>query len=151
LVAISRLLNATLVIPEIQESTHSKGIRYVLHGFCCHYVLHINILLVWCLYTTLFVFEILFSLKFKSFSYLYNEEQFIAYLKNDVVIAKSLPESLMERRKRNEIPTFKPTSSSSLNFYLKEILPKLKKSKVIGLVIANGGALQVFNILQLSI
>ncbi|BAT78912.1 hypothetical protein LR48_Vigan04g112200 [Vigna angularis] len=108
LVAISRLLNATLVIPEIQESTHSKGI----------------------------------SLKFKSFSYLYNEEQFIAYLKNDVVIAKSLPESLMERRKRNEIPTFKPTSSSSLNFYVKEILPKLKKSKVIGLVIANGGALQ---------
>ncbi|WVZ18535.1 hypothetical protein V8G54_005857 [Vigna mungo] len=108
LVAISRLLNATLVIPEIQESTHSKGI----------------------------------SLKFKSFSYLYNEEQFIAYLKNDVVIAKSLPESLMERRKGNEIPTFKATSSSSPNFYLKEILPKLKKSKVIGLVIANGGALQ---------
>ncbi|KAL9312807.1 hypothetical protein ACSQ67_018259 [Phaseolus vulgaris] len=108
LVAISRLLNATLVIPEIQESTHSKGI----------------------------------SAKFKSFSYIYNEEQFIAYLKNDVVIAKSLPESLLERRKRNEIPTFKPTSSSSLNFYTKEILPKLKKSKVIGLVIANGGALQ---------
>jgi len=50
----------------------------------------------------------------------------------------------MERRKRNEIPTFKPTSSSSLNFYIKEVLPKLKKSKVIGLVIANGGALQVF-------
>lgn len=29
LVAISRLLNATLVIPEIQESSGSKGIRYV--------------------------------------------------------------------------------------------------------------------------
>ncbi|RDY10910.1 hypothetical protein CR513_04492, partial [Mucuna pruriens] len=108
LIAISRLLNATLVIPEIQESTRSKGI----------------------------------SSKFKSFSYLYNEEQFIAYLKNDVIIAKTLPESLMERRKRNEFPTFKPTSSSSLNFYIKEILPKLKKSKVIGLIIANGGALQ---------
>ncbi|KAH1255589.1 Protein EMBRYO SAC DEVELOPMENT ARREST 30 [Glycine soja] len=108
LVAISRLLNATLVIPEIQESTRSKGI----------------------------------SSKFKSFSYLYNEEQFIAFLKNDVIIAKSLPESLMERRRRNEFPTFKPTSSASLNFYIKEILPKLKKSKVIGLIIANGGALQ---------
>ncbi|TKY74022.1 GDP-fucose protein O-fucosyltransferase [Spatholobus suberectus] len=108
LVAISRLLNATLVIPEIQESTRSKGI----------------------------------SSKFKSFSYLYNEEQFIAYLKNDVIIAKTLPEGLLERRRRNEFPTFKPTSSASLNFYIKDILPKLKKSKVIGLIIANGGALQ---------
>lgn len=104
----------------------------------------INIFLLWCLCTILFVFEILFSSKFKSFSYLYNEEQFIAFLKNDVIIAKSLPESLMERRRRNEIPTFKPTSSASLNFYIEEILPKLKKSKVIGLIIANGGALQVF-------
>lgn len=85
-----------------------------------------------------------FSPKFKSFSYIYNEEQFIAYLKNDVIIAKTLPESLMERRRRNEVPTFKPTSSASPNFYMKEILPKLKKSKVIGLIIANGGALQVF-------
>lgn len=104
----------------------------------------INIFLLWCLCTILFVFEILFSSKFKSFSYLYNEEQFITFLKNDVIIAKSLPESLMERRRRNEIPTFKPTSSASLNFYIEEILPKLKKSKVIGLIIANGGALQVF-------
>ena len=104
----------------------------------------INIFLLWCLCTILFVFEILFSSKFKSFSYLYNEEQFIAFLKNDGIIAKSLPESLMERRRRNEIPTFKPTSSASLNFYIEEILPKLKKSKVIGLIIANGGALQVF-------
>lgn len=106
-------------------------VHYILVFYCCgSYII--------------FFFEILFSAKFKSFSYIYNEEQFIAYLKNDVVIAKSLPESLLERRKRNEIPTFKPTSSSSLNFYTKEILPKLKKSKVIGLVIANGGALQVF-------
>lgn len=104
----------------------------------------INIFLLWCLCTILFVIEILFSSKFKSFSYLYNEEQFIAFLKNDVIIAKSLPESLMERRRRNEIPTFKPTSSASLNFYIEEILPKLKKSKVIGLIIADGGALQVF-------
>ncbi|CAL0326764.1 unnamed protein product [Lupinus luteus] len=108
LVAISRLLNATLVIPEIQESTLSKGT----------------------------------SLKFKSFSYVYNEEEFIAYLKNDVIIVKTLPGSLMERRERNEFPTFKPKSSASPNFYIKEILPKLKKSKVIELIIANGGALQ---------
>ncbi|KAJ6757493.1 PROTEIN EMBRYO SAC DEVELOPMENT ARREST 30 [Salix koriyanagi] len=47
LVTISRLLNATLVIPEIQESLQSKHISY----------------------------------KFKSFSYLYDEDQFIASLK----------------------------------------------------------------------
>lgn len=109
LVAISRLLNATLIIPEIQESIRSKGI----------------------------------SSRFKSFSYLYDEDQFITYLKHDVIIAKTLPESLMERRKRNEFPTFRPTSSASPNFYIQELLPKLKKSKVIGLIISNGGALQV--------
>ncbi|KAJ7956951.1 O-fucosyltransferase family protein [Quillaja saponaria] len=110
LVAISRLLNATLVIPEIQESIRSKGISH----------------------------------KFKSFSYLYNEEQFIAYLKNDVVIVKTLPDNLKVARKRNEFPTFRPKSSASPNFYIKEILPKLKKAKVIGLIITDGGCLQSF-------
>ncbi|XP_010247139.1 PREDICTED: uncharacterized protein At1g04910 [Nelumbo nucifera] len=108
LVTISRLLNATLVIPEIQESTHSKGI----------------------------------SSKFNSFSYLYNEEQFVAALSNDVVIVKSLPDSLKEARKRKEIPTFKLKSSASPNFYINEVLPKLKKARVVGLVLANGGCLQ---------
>ncbi|KAL2550289.1 O-fucosyltransferase family protein [Forsythia ovata] len=75
LVTVSRLLNATLVIPDIQESTRSKGI----------------------------------SSKFKSFSYLYNEEQFISALANDVII---------------------------------EVVPKLKKSKVIGLILSDGGCLQ---------
>ncbi|KAI4307030.1 hypothetical protein L6164_030265 [Bauhinia variegata] len=108
LVTVSRLLNATLVIPEIQQSTRSKGI----------------------------------SVKFKSFSYVYNEEQFIAYLKNDVIIAKTLPESFKEIRRRNDFPTFKPKSSASPNFYLQEILPKLKRSKVVGLIITEGGCLQ---------
>ncbi|KAF7816630.1 protein EMBRYO SAC DEVELOPMENT ARREST 30-like [Senna tora] len=108
LVAISRLLNATLVIPEIQESTRSRGISW----------------------------------KFKSFSYIYNEDQFIAYLKNDIIIAKTLPENLKEGRRRNEFPTFRPKSSTSPNYYIEEILPKLKKSKVIGLIISTGGCLQ---------
>ncbi|XP_034924990.1 protein EMBRYO SAC DEVELOPMENT ARREST 30 isoform X2 [Populus alba] len=108
LVTISRLLNATLVIPEIQESLQSKGISY----------------------------------KFKSFSYLYDEEQFIASLKNDVIIVNSLPENLKAGRRRNEIHTYKPKSSASPNFYVKEILPELKKSKVIGLVLHDGGCLQ---------
>ncbi|KAI9123700.1 hypothetical protein K1719_005000 [Acacia pycnantha] len=108
LVAISRLLNATLVIPEIQRSIRSKGI----------------------------------SSKFKSFSYIYNEEQFIAYLKNDIIITKTLPENLKERRRRNEFPMFKLKSSTSSNFYIDEVLPKLKKSKVIGFIISTGGCLQ---------
>ncbi|KAG2316231.1 hypothetical protein Bca52824_019353 [Brassica carinata] len=98
LVTISRLLNATLIIPELQESLRSKGI----------------------------------SNKFKSFSYLYDEEQFISFLK----MRLSLP------RKRNEFPLFKPKNSASPNFYLEDVLPKLKKSNVIGLVIHDGGCLQ---------
>ncbi|KAA8547642.1 hypothetical protein F0562_004071 [Nyssa sinensis] len=108
LVTISRLLNATLVIPEIQESTHSKGI----------------------------------SSKFNGFSYLYNEEQFIAALTNDVVVIKSLPPNLKEARKQKQYPTFKPRSSASPNFYISEVLPKLKKAKVIGLVLTDGGCLK---------
>ncbi|XP_062166621.1 protein EMBRYO SAC DEVELOPMENT ARREST 30 isoform X3 [Alnus glutinosa] len=103
-----RLLNATLVIPEIQESTRSKGI----------------------------------SFKFKSFSYLYEEEQFIVSLKNDVIIVKSLPENLKAGRRRSEFPTFRPKSSASPKYYIEEILPKLKKAKVIGLILTDGGCLQ---------
>ncbi|OUZ99464.1 GDP-fucose protein O-fucosyltransferase [Macleaya cordata] len=108
LVTISRLLNATLVIPEIQESTRSKGI----------------------------------SSKFRSFSYLYNEDQFIAALTKDVIVVRSLPKSLKEARKRNEFPTFKPKRSTSPSFYIREILPKLRKNKVVGLVLTDGGCLQ---------
>lgn len=108
LVTVSRLLNATLVIPDIQESTRSKGI----------------------------------STKFKSFSYLYNEEQFISALASDVIIVKSLPSNLKEARKRKQYPIFKPKSSASPSFYVQEVLPKLKKAKVIGLVLSDGGCLQ---------
>ncbi|XP_073063690.1 protein EMBRYO SAC DEVELOPMENT ARREST 30-like isoform X3 [Primulina eburnea] len=108
LVAISRLLNATLVIPEIQGSTQSKGI----------------------------------SSKFRSFSYLYNEEQFISVLANDVIIARNLPHDLMETRKRKQYPIFKPKRLSSPNYYLQDVLPKLKSAKVIGLILTDGGCLQ---------
>ncbi|PIN22026.1 hypothetical protein CDL12_05271 [Handroanthus impetiginosus] len=108
LVAVSRLLNATLVIPEIQESTQSKGI----------------------------------SSKFKSFSYLYDEEQFMAALASDVIIVKSLPSNMKEGRRRKQYPIFRPKSSSSPNLYLHEILPKLKNAKVIGLILTDGGCLQ---------
>uniref|UniRef100_A0A1D1XIT6 O-fucosyltransferase family protein n=1 Tax=Anthurium amnicola TaxID=1678845 RepID=A0A1D1XIT6_9ARAE len=107
-VTIARLLNATLVIPEIQESLRSKGI----------------------------------SSKFRSFSYLYNEEQFIAALTNDVTVVRSLPTGLQEDRKKNKFPIYSPQHSASPSFYLDEVLPKLKESKVIGLVITGGGCLQ---------
>ncbi|CAI9299357.1 unnamed protein product [Lactuca saligna] len=108
LVTISRLLNATLVIPELQESVNSKGI----------------------------------GSEFKSFSYLYNEEHLINSLKNDVIIVKDLPPKLKEARKRKECPIFKPKSSASPEYYVKQVLPKLKKGKVIGLVIIDGSCLQ---------
>ncbi|KAK3002481.1 hypothetical protein RJ639_020334 [Escallonia herrerae] len=108
LVTISRLLNATLVVPEIQESTQSKGI----------------------------------SSKFRSFSYIYNEEQFVSALANDVNIVKSLPLKLKEARKQKKYPTFKPKRTASPSYYTREVLPELKKAKVIGLVLTDGGCLK---------
>ncbi|KAI4320254.1 hypothetical protein MLD38_033753 [Melastoma candidum] len=108
LVAVSRLLNATLVIPEIQESTRSKGI----------------------------------SSAYRSFSYIFNEDQFIVALSNDVKIIKSLPQSMKESMKKKEYPIFKPTGRSSPNFYLNEVLPKLKKAGAIVLLVTDGGCLQ---------
>lgn len=158
LVAISRLLNATLVIPEIQQSVSSKGIRYVcqcfrrnLYAFVLFLIFSHPFVLNLCIYVFTWAFNISFSSRFKSFSYIYDEEQFIAYLKNDVIILKTLPENLKERRRRNEIQSFKLKSSNSPNFYLEEVLPKLKKSKVIGLIISTGGGLQVFHVLKPSI
>ena len=146
LVAISRLLNATLVIPEIQQSVSSKGIRYVcqcfrrnLYAFVLFLIFSHPFVLNLCIYVFTWAFNISFSSRFKSFSYIYDEEQFIAYLKNDVIILKTLPENLKERRRRNEIQSFKLKSSKSPNFYLEEVLPKLKKSKVIGLIISTAG------------
>ncbi|XP_020254873.1 uncharacterized protein At1g04910-like isoform X3 [Asparagus officinalis] len=103
-----RLLNATLVIPELQQSLRSKGI----------------------------------SPKFRSFSYLYNEEQFIGALSNDVVVVKNLPEDLKKARKKIKFPTFSPQRLASPTFYIEEVLPKLKISKVVRLLITDGGCLE---------
>ena len=91
----------------------------------------------------LFTFFLSGSPKFRSFSYLYNEEQFIAALSNDVVVVKSLPKDLKEVRKTAKFPTFSPQRSASPSFYIKEVLPKLKSSKVVGLLITDGGCLEV--------
>ncbi|XP_028085148.1 O-fucosyltransferase 27 [Camellia sinensis] len=107
-VVISRLLNATLVIPEIQSTTSSKGI----------------------------------SSEFKSFAYLYDEDQFIAALAKDVTIVKTLPKNLKGARRKKEIPMFRVPYSASPYFYLRHVLPVLNKHSVVELVISDGGCLQ---------
>ncbi|KAK2966209.1 hypothetical protein RJ640_027874 [Escallonia rubra] len=107
-VVIARLLNATLVIPEIQSTTSSKGI----------------------------------SSEFKSFAYLYNEDQFIAALAKDVSIIKTLPKNLKGARRKKEIPSFKLPSSASPFFYLRHVLPVLNKHSVVEVVVSDGGCLQ---------
>ncbi|KAF5480120.1 hypothetical protein F2P56_000887 [Juglans regia] len=107
-VAVSRLLNATLVIPEIQSTTSSKGI----------------------------------SSDFKSFAYLYNEDQFMAALAKDVNIVKTLPKNLKWARRKKEIPSFKVPYSASPYYYLNQVLSVLKKHSVVELVVPEGGCLQ---------
>ncbi|GAA0143287.1 hypothetical protein LIER_04008 [Lithospermum erythrorhizon] len=108
LVTLARLLNATLIVPEFQESLRSKGI----------------------------------SSNFKSFSYIYNEDHFIQALANDVSILKNLPPEFKEARKQKQYPIFKPKISTGPDFYMTEVLPKLIQSKVVGLVLGDGGCLQ---------
>ncbi|XP_052195735.1 O-fucosyltransferase 27 isoform X2 [Diospyros lotus] len=107
-VVVSRLLNATLVIPEILSTTSSKGI----------------------------------SSEFKSFPYLYNEDEFVAALAKDVRIVKSLPKNLKGARRKKEIPMFKVSYSTSPNFYLQRVLPVLNRHSVVELVVSDGGCLQ---------
>lgn len=85
-----------------------------------------------------------FSSKYTSFSYIYNEEQFIAALKSDVIVVKTLPSELKEARRQKQFPIFKPTRSASPSYYTSEVLPALEKAKVVGLVISDGGCLQVW-------
>ncbi|KAB5561030.1 hypothetical protein DKX38_005987 [Salix brachista] len=107
-VVISRLLNATLVIPEIQSTTRSKGI----------------------------------SSQFKSFAYLYNEDNFMAALVKDVKVVKTLPQNLKDARKLKNIPSFRVPNSASPYFYLHHVLPVLNKHGVVELVVTDGGCLQ---------
>ncbi|KAL7141163.1 hypothetical protein ABFS83_08G035600 [Erythranthe nasuta] len=107
-VVIARLLNATLVIPEIQSTTSSKGI----------------------------------STEFKSFAYLYSEDQFIAALAQDIKIVKTLPKNLKGARRKKEIPSFKVAKSASPFFYLHHVLPVLSRHSVVELVVPDGGCLQ---------
>ncbi|KAK9114849.1 hypothetical protein Syun_021646 [Stephania yunnanensis] len=107
-VAVARLMNATLVIPELQSTTSSKGT----------------------------------SSDFKSFAYLYNEDQFIAALAKDVIVVKTLPKNLKWARRKKEIPSFRTVRTASPNYYRHHVLPVLKRHGVVELVISDGGCLQ---------
>lgn len=107
-VVVSRLLNATLVIPEIQSTTSSKGI----------------------------------SSEFKSFAYLYNEDQFMVALAKDIKVVKTLPKHLKVGRRKKKIPVFKVSYSASPYFYLHRVLPILTMHSVVELVVYDGGCLQ---------
>ncbi|XP_010999422.1 PREDICTED: uncharacterized protein At1g04910-like [Populus euphratica] len=107
-VVISRLLNAALVIPEIQSTTRSKGI----------------------------------SSQFKSFAYLYNEDNFMAALVKDIKVVKTLPQNLKDARRLKKIPSFRVPNSASPYFYLHHVLPVLNKHVVVELVVSDGGCLQ---------
>ncbi|CAN6479262.1 unnamed protein product [Victoria cruziana] len=108
IVAISRLLNAALVIPELQPTTSSKGI----------------------------------SSGFKSFNYLYDEDHFIAALAKDVMVVKTLPKQLKVAKRNNDVPVFTVRFSTSPDFYLKSVLPMLKRHSIVEILVPDGGCLQ---------
>lgn len=83
------------------------------------------------------------SPKFKSFSYLYDEDHFIHALSSDVVIVHGLPKDLREARKKIKFPTVSPRNSATAEYYIKEVLPRLVKSKVLGIIVNGGNCLQV--------
>ncbi|GMH20637.1 hypothetical protein Nepgr_022478 [Nepenthes gracilis] len=107
-VVVARLLNATLVVPEILSTTSSKGI----------------------------------SPEFKSFAYLYNEDQFMVALAKDVDIVKTLPKNLKEARRKKAIPIYRVPHSASPHFYLHQVLPMLRKHSVVELIVSDGGCLK---------
>lgn len=83
------------------------------------------------------------SPKFKSFSYLYDEDHFIDALSGDVAIVRGLPKDLREARKKIKFPTVSPRNSATPEYYITEVLPRLVKSKVIGVIVNGGNCLQV--------
>lgn len=82
------------------------------------------------------------SSQFKSFAYLYNEEQFVLSLSKDVTVVRTLPKDLKGARRKKEIPVFKVPYSASPFYYLRHVLPVLKKHSVVELVVSEGGCLQ---------
>lgn len=106
LVVVARILNVTLVLPDLQEVSSAKGI----------------------------------SLKYKGFSYIYDDKYFIMALKRDILAVKNVPKRLVGAKKPKTY--MKLSSSSPPSFYLKTCLPVLKSKGVLGVVVSGGGCLQ---------
>ncbi|WJX75580.1 hypothetical protein P8452_59100 [Trifolium repens] len=62
------------------------------------------------------------SSQFKSFAYLYNEDQFICSLAKDVKVVRTLPKYLKDARRKKEILVFKVPYSASPFYYLHHVL-----------------------------
>ncbi|KAK4755297.1 hypothetical protein SAY87_009054 [Trapa incisa] len=86
------------------------------------------------------------SWDFKSFSYLYNEEQFISALAKDVKIIRTLPKNIKGARREEKIQLIRVPYQVYPYFYLHHVLPVLNKHSVVELVINNGGCLQCNNV-----
>ncbi|XP_047167519.1 O-fucosyltransferase 27-like [Vigna umbellata] len=82
------------------------------------------------------------SSQFKSFAYLYNEEQFVLSLAKEVTIVRTLPKDLKGARRKKEIPVFRVPYSASPFYYFHHVLPVLKSHSVVELVVSEGGCLK---------
>lgn len=60
-----------------------------------------------------------------------------------MVIVHGLPKDLREARKKIKFPTVSPRNSATPEYYIKEVLPRLVKSKVLGIIVNGGNCLQV--------
>ena len=59
-----------------------------------------------------------------------------------MVIVRGLPKDL-RGLKRIKFPTASPRNSATLEYYITEVLPRLVKSKVIGIIVNGGNCLKV--------
>lgn len=60
-----------------------------------------------------------------------------------MVIVHGLPKDLREARKKIKFPTISPRNSATPEYYITEVLPRLVKSKVLGIIVNGGNCLQV--------
>jgi hypothetical protein len=68
-----------------------------------------------------------------------------------VVIVHGLPKDLREARKKIKFPTVSPRNSATPEYYIKEVLPRLIKSKVHGIIVNGGNCLQVSSMPMLTL
>lgn len=83
------------------------------------------------------------SPSYRGFNYLYDEQHFIAALAEDVRVVKKLPKQLRLAKKKRLLPVRSPPRGAAPDYYLEKILPEMKEYGAIGLLVPEGGCLQV--------